>query len=294
MPYLTTTHPLADGQQNAALALTEAYDATLDIAAANPEVFNSATQDLGDGGLTATWIIDAAQKTDFTDALASLTDVNALVWAPVREDVDYVAETTKNFPPLDVQKFFIARNGEAFPAGKIGLHVPANRAFGSGEHATTSGCLIALQALSIPGREFKNILDVGAGSAILAMAAAKLHPNATVVCTDNDAPSVTIGLENAAANGVAMLYVEDEDLSHHTVRAHAPYQLIFANILLAPLQGLAPALADLLDTGGALVLSGFTDDQGAAINTTFTEVGLKGISQTTDNHWQTRVYVKTA
>jgi ribosomal protein L11 methyltransferase len=292
MPYLTTSHPLPETQQTAALALTEQFDASLDISAANPEVFNSATMDLGDGGLTATWIIDEAQKHAFTEALSALTDTSQLMWTHVREDVDYVAETAKNFPPLIVQQFFIARNNEKIPADKIGLHIPANRAFGSGEHATTTGCLLALQSLSIPGRVFDKVLDVGAGSAILAMAAAKLHPHAHIICTDNDAPSVAIGLENAAVNGVKMDYVADENLTHSTVLNSAPYPLIFANILLQPLQQLAPKLAQLLATGGALVLSGFTDEQGPEIHKTFTAQGLKGLMQATSANWQTRVYVK--
>jgi ribosomal protein L11 methyltransferase len=292
MPYITTRHSITPEQQPALLALTEQFDASLDIAAANPEVFNSATMDLGDGGLTATWIVPAEFKNALTDALAPFTNTANLLWTPVPEDVDYVAQTAANFPPLIVQQFFVARNNEAIPAGKIGLHVPPNRAFGSGEHATTTGCLLALLGVSIPGRVFDKVLDVGAGSAILAMAAAKLHPNAQVWCTDNDAPSVEIGAANAHTNGVKLTYVEDADLTHPQLVGAAPFNLIFANILLAPLQSLAPRLAALLAPGGSLILSGFTDEQGPAIHASFTAQGLHGVLQATHASWQTRVYSK--
>jgi ribosomal protein L11 methyltransferase len=115
-----------------------------------------------------------------------------------------------------------------------------------------------------------------------------------VVCTDNDPASVTIGLENAADNKVAdkIIYVEDADLTHAQVKQHAPYPLIFANILLEPLLLLAPKLAVLLAPGGTLILSGFTVEQGPKIHSAYTQLGLKHGTELSNANWLAHTYTK--
>jgi ribosomal protein L11 methyltransferase len=264
--------------------LTELTGASLDVA----EVKGN------DSSYMLSWFISNDEKELFENLF---TDINSakLEWQPVNENIDYVAATRANFPPLHIGPFFIARNDELTPANAIGIAIPPNMAFGSGEHATTSNCLKAMIE-NFP-REGGGLvgygLDVGAGSAILAIAATKFL-NCKMVCTDNDPASVTIGIENAEANNVAdkIIYVEDADLSDKQVKQHAPYPLIFANILLEPLLLLAPKLAALLAPGGTLILSGFTIEQGPKIHTAYTQLGLKHGVELSENNWLAHTYQK--
>lgn len=193
---------------------------------------------------------------------------------PVDTTVDYVALMRAQFPPLVIGKMFIARNDEPCPEGLLKLDIMPNRAFGSGEHATTTACLTLLQEL-LAARTFSHTLDVGTGSGILALAAAKLAGMKSVG-TDNDAASVQIAAQNATTNGLGdtLTAVEDEDLTHPAVIAAAPYPLIMANILLQPLCDLAPRLAALLAEDGVLMTSGTTADQLPTLQETFAPHGL--------------------
>jgi ribosomal protein L11 methyltransferase len=283
---LTAQHPIKRDDLARYNLLTELTGASLDVAELKGD----------DSAYILSWFVSEDEKEMFETLFADV-DKTSLNWQPVNENIDYVAATRANFPPLQIGPFFIARNDEPTPAGAIGIAIPPNMAFGSGEHATTSGCLKALVELSRRPGEGRGLasygLDVGAGSAILAIAAVKLL-NWKMVCTDNDPASVTIGLENAEANGVKahIAYVEDADLTHQQVQTHAPYPLIFANILLEPLLLLAPQLATLLAPGGTLVLSGFTIEQGPKIHSAYTQLGLKHGTELSQNNWLTHTYTK--
>jgi ribosomal protein L11 methyltransferase len=282
---LTASHTFPKADLDTLAPLTELTSAALDVAdtPGQPEVY------------TLTWFVDDHEKDLFESLLSEYLNLK-LQWVPVAEDVDYVSATRANFPPLTVGPFFISRNGERPPEGTIGIAIPPNMAFGSGEHATTSGCLLALLALDSrlrgnDGEAIQHGLDVGAGSGILAIAAIKLL-GCRMLCTDCDAPSVAIGQENAVANGVAekLTYVEDATLTHAAVTAQAPYPLIFANILLEPLLELAPKLAGLLAPGGTLIVSGFTVAQGPQIHTRYTQLGLRLAAELSQGGWLTHTY----
>lgn len=204
---------------------------------------------------------------------------------PVDETIDYVAQTKANFPPLQIGPFFIARNAEEAPAETIALSIAPNRAFGSGEHATTTGCLLAYLEIE-KTRSFNSGLDFGAGSGILAIAAAKQH-GIPFVCVDNDEPSVEICAQNAAENGVADLI--DSRLGTTPPEAET-FDLVFANILLTPLLENAPALKAALAPMGHLILSGFTDDQAEQIEAAYSQLGLKKLWQHTQAHWMAQLW----
>lgn len=203
----------------------------------------------------------------------------------VDESIDYVAQTKANFPPLQIGPFFIARNSEEAPQGTIALSISPNRAFGSGEHATTTGCLLAYLEVAST-RTFNSGLDFGAGSGILAIAAAKQH-GIPFVCVDNDEPSVEICAQNAAENGVADLI--DSRLGS-TPPAPETFDLIFANILLTPLLENAQALKDALAPMGTLILSGFTEEQGEQIEATYSQLGLKKTFTHSQAGWLAHTY----
>ena len=175
----------------------------------------------------------------------------------------WLARTQAAFPEQQVGRRFLIR-GSHLPgrtaSGRIVLRLDAGVAFGSGEHGSTRGCLRALERLA--HRRPRRILDLGTGSGILAIAAARLL-HRPVLATDIEPWSVRVAAENAAANGVARLVrcrLADGWRDPALVRA-APFDLVFANILARPLAGMAKHLAARLAPGGRAVLAGLLDEQ---------------------------------
>jgi len=157
------------------------------------------------------------------------------------------------------------------------LLIDAGPAFGTGQHATTRGCLLALDRLArrkAPGR----ILDLGCGTAVLAMAAARLwrHRRPQILASDIDAASVIEARRNIARNrlGDAIEAVAADGFRHPRLRAAAPYDLILANILALPLVRLAPTLSRHLAPGGVAVLSGLLEEQEPAVRNAYRAAGL--------------------
>ncbi|MFO0500122.1 MAG: 50S ribosomal protein L11 methyltransferase [Pseudomonadota bacterium] len=282
MPLLTTTFTAPKILADSLLALTEAHpEVALDVGeypdAASP-LYESCFR-------YSLWLPEALQ-TQVGAELEAL-GLPTQTFCVVDESTDYVALTRANFPPLQVGPYFITRNDEPVPAGLIGLAVAPNRAFGSGEHATTEGCLLGYEHRLNEGATFTHALDFGAGSGILAFAAAKRQGTA-VLAIDIDAPSVEICAENAALNGVGGLItcqVGDTPTGEG-------YDLVFANILLHPLLELAPQLvASLAKTPEAtLILSGFTTEQGPEIIAKYTALGLRHSWQHQARGWLAHVW----
>ncbi|MSO91115.1 MAG: 50S ribosomal protein L11 methyltransferase [Acetobacteraceae bacterium] len=175
----------------------------------------------------------------------------------------WLARTQASFPEQRVGNGFIVRGthlpGKP-PAGRIGLIIDAGVAFGSGEHGSTRGCLRALE--KIAHRKPRRILDLGTGSGILAIAAAKLLRR-PVIASDIDPWSIRVTGENARLNGVAANIRPQLANGWHNpkLRAHAPYDLVFGNILARPLCLMAKHLASHLASGGTTILSGLLISQ---------------------------------
>ena len=172
-------------------------------------------------------------------------------------DRDWLAENQLAFPPLRVGRFFIHgshRRGRV-PAGTIGIMLDAATAFGTGEHPSTRGCLMALENLS-RGRRFRRPLDIGTGTGILAVAAAKLlHRKA--LASDIDRGAVRVARHNVARNGVAgLVWVRRAPGYRDRAVRKSRYDLVLSNILARPLALLARDLARTLMPGGRAVLSG--------------------------------------
>ncbi len=171
---------------------------------------------------------------------------------------NWLAENLATFPPISAGRYFV--HGTHWPtpapAGAVAMTVDAGTAFGSGEHATTRGCLLALDRLARL-RRFRRVLDMGCGSGILAMAAAKTW-RAPVLAADIDPVAVRVADFNARRNQVGALVraVVSDGYRHPEVRRRRRYDLILANILARPLVRLAPDLARHLAPGGVAVLSG--------------------------------------
>ncbi len=179
------------------------------------------------------------------------------------EDRDWVAETQRAARPIVAGRYFVhpSHHAGGIPPGSWPIQIDAGLAFGSGEHATTMGCLMALSDLA-RRRRVKAVLDLGAGSGILAIAAASAWP-CRVTASDIDPDAVRVTAENARRNGVAgsVRAVAGAGLSTRATRAQGPYDLIVANILARPLRSLAVDIGRCLAPRGTVILSGLLDSQ---------------------------------
>ena len=232
------------------------------------------------------WRIDA-YVADARDLAALRADLDVLRIAgsigtdpevEIVPDTDWLAETRRAFPPFDVGRFFVCGSHAArpVPAGRIPLTINAATAFGSGEHETTRGCLEALLRLDAEGVRASNVLDLGTGSGILAIAAAKIF-GAAVLAVDSDPAAIAEAEANAGRNGVGDRVTAASSIGYDAVIVgrRAPFDLVFANILAGPLVLLAPDLARHLAAGrGVAVLSGLLDEQAAVVLAAHDRVGL--------------------
>ena len=205
-------------------------------------------------------------------------------------DRDWVRESLTGLSPVSAGRFHLYGShdrGHAY-SGTI-LEIDAATAFGTGHHGTTWGCLMALD--QILKRECpRRILDIGTGTGVLALAAAK-HLKRKVLATDIDPVAVQVTRDNARRND-ALPWIRAQTasgLDSSTIRSAAPFDLIFANILARPLALLAPGLARNLSKGGKLVLSGLTVDQLRWIKACYVNHGLKVQQVIRSDNWITLV-----
>lgn len=176
-------------------------------------------------------------------------------------DADWLAMSLSGLPPVEAGRFFVygAHDQGKVPEGRVTLKIDAGAAFGTGHHGTTVGCLEAFDEL-LKTETFDKVLDVGCGTGVLAIAAAKTG-SAVAVGTDIDEPSARIANENAEINGARCDFYFAEGLNDPRIAQHMPYDLVFANILAAPLVELAPEIAGALKPGGVAILSGLLRTQ---------------------------------
>lgn len=187
---------------------------------------------------------------------------------------DWVTLSQEGLEPIREGRFVVHTSAHPVeaPAGGRAFLIDAGRAFGTGHHATTSGCLAMLDGLS--DRQFANIIDVGTGTGLLAFAGAHLWPEAKVMATDIDPAAVDVTRENAVANGIegVDLVVADGALSD-AITAKAPYDLVIANILAGPLVSMAPELAAIAAPNATIVLAGLLETQRAQVVEAFEACG---------------------
>jgi ribosomal protein L11 methyltransferase len=183
---------------------------------------------------------------------------------------DWVGESLAGLKPVEAGRFVVhgAHDRLRIPVNRIGIEIEAALAFGTGHHGTTRGCLLALDRLHRSvgtGHAPARVLDLGAGSGVLAIAAARAL-RARVLATDIDAVAVRAARDNARRNraGPSIEVVQANGLNAPAIRAGAPFDLVFANILLEPLQRLAAPLAKIIAPGGRVVLSGLLSAQANA------------------------------
>lgn len=218
--------------------------------------------------------------------------------APRAEQVkpqDWVSLSQQGLPPITAGRFHV-RNGEddAPSPAHVNFLIPASRAFGTGQHETTHGCLEMLDSLRGQGQRFGNIADIGTGTGLLAFAALSLWPRAHAIASDIDPASVEVTVENIALNTLRegtdageIAVVEAAGTDHPDIAARAPYDLVIANILAGPLISLAPAFAAHLADGGSLVLAGLLNEQADAVIAACRRHGLRLAARTDRGQWPT-------
>lgn len=242
------------------------------------------------------WVVQAyydekPQLADFSPLLSdSSIDETCLSINPV-EDRNWVAESLKGLSPVRAGRFYVhgSHDRHTRPQSTINLEIDAGTAFGTGHHGTTTGCLLALDMLAKTKR-IKSVLDVGCGTGVLGLAAARLLKK-PVIASDIDPEAVRVAKLNAKTNmvGPFVKTLTATGTDNTIIQNNAPYDLIFANILAGPLVSLAPKITPLLSKNGHVVLSGLTVDQERWVLAAWHACGLVLTKKYHLNNWSTLV-----
>ncbi|MGY6410073.1 MAG: 50S ribosomal protein L11 methyltransferase [Alkalilacustris sp.] len=205
-------------------------------------------------------------------------------------ETDWVAHVRRELSPVEAGRFFVhgSHDAERVPAGRIALLIEAAMAFGTGHHGTTLGCLRALDRLA-DGWTPASVADIGAGTAVLAMAAARVWPGARVVASDLDPVATEVACANLAVNGLEGRVTCLTAAGYDAPELAGPFDLILANILMGPLIALAPATAAHLAPGGRAILSGLLTEQAGAVLAAHTAAGLALEDREDLGEWSTLI-----
>lgn len=193
-------------------------------------------------------------------------------------EIDWVAKVRRELSPVEAGRFFVygSHDADKVPAGRVALQIEATVAFGTGHHGTTLGCLRAFDRLYDEGFRPAKVADIGCGTAVLAMAAAAVLPDALVIASDIDEVAVDVAEANVAINHLQgrIECLEAAGFAHPRLAESAPYDLVFANILKGPLVELAPAMAANVMTDGLIILSGLLVVQAESIIAAYISAGF--------------------
>ncbi len=205
-------------------------------------------------------------------------------------DIDWVSENQKSFEAIRAGRYLVHSAMDDGPVRPSDwpIVMDAGLAFGTGSHATTLGCLLELDRLA-KGNRFFRILDLGSGTGILAIAAARAWRDAGIVAADIDPQAVIVCRENTKANGVdrAILSIQSIGMSNRTLNQTGPYDLIIANILANPLCDMARDVTDAMQRGARLILSGLLVEQEAQVLAAYGRHGLALEHRRRINGWAT-------
>lgn len=261
---------IARGDRAACEAAAEALDADVMLEGATYSILEE-DEDKG------VWRIDAfPTTTEENEGIQARLAEHPGVTVEVEKlaDADWLAMSLSGLPPVEAGRFFVygAHDQGKVPEGRVNLKIDAGAAFGTGHHGTTVGCLEAFDKL-LATESFEKVLDVGCGTGVLAIAAARTG-TPIAVGTDIDEPSARIANENAEINDAKCDFYFADGLSDPRIAQHAPYDLVFANILAAPLVHLAPEIAEALKSGGVAILSGLLRTQEERILDAYAPLGF--------------------
>ena len=209
--------------------------------------------------------------------------------------IDWVSKVQRSLKPVVAGRFFVygSHDSDKVPPDCEPLLIEASMAFGTGHHGTTKGCLLALEQLITDGFKAKNVIDVGCGTAVLAMAAARIF-SANVIASDIDSVAHSVAKMNILANGLDrnIQCFEASGFAHEQIKTKNPFDLIFANILLAPLLAIATDISKYSLSGGYVVLSGILSEQAELVVNKYTGVGFSLSNQIEIGDWVTIIFRK--
>lgn len=205
-------------------------------------------------------------------------------------ETDWVAKVKRELSPVVAGRFFVygSHDADKVPAGVEALLIEAAMAFGTGHHGTTQGCLRALDRLATGGFVGRAVADIGCGTAVLAMAAARIWPE-PVLASDIDEVAVDVARANVTANALEgrVHCVEATGFDHPDIAAASPFDLVFANILKGPLIDLAPDMAAHLIPGGYAILSGILNEQADEVISVYSQNGINLVHREEIGEWTT-------
>jgi ribosomal protein L11 methyltransferase len=209
-------------------------------------------------------------------------------------DTDWLTQSQQGLEPIRAGRFHV-HTPDHPPLAEPGVRaftIPASQAFGTGQHATTAGCLAMLTHMKERGAVVRNLADIGTGTGLLAFAALELWPRALATASDIDTVCIGVVEDNAAANGVllgagpgALTMTVADGMNHPLLQARAPYDLVIANILAGPLIALAPDFARALTPGGHLLLAGLLETQEAQVRAACRRAGLRLAARLIEGDW---------
>jgi len=209
-------------------------------------------------------------------------------------DVDWVAHVRRELAPVEAGRFFVygSHDAERVPEGRVALLIEAAMAFGTGHHGTTLGCLRALDRLVDEGVVAERVADVGCGTAVLAMAAARVWPaSRPVIASDIDPVAVEVAEANVRANGLQgrVVCVVAAGFGAPALAAAGPFDLVFANILKGPLVMLAPDMGAHVRAGGFAILSGILNEQADEVAGVYARSGFNPHAREEIGDWTTLI-----
>ena len=255
--------------------------------------------DQPDAWVMTAYFSDAPDPALVARITALFPSASGVAIAPL-PDADWTILSQRNLEPVRAGRFLVhtAAHADAVRIGDIALKIEAGLAFGTGQHATTHGCLLAMDQVG-KRRGFRNIADLGTGTGVLALGAARRWRRATTIASDIDPVSVAVTTANACDNHVGIgrksgciELVEAAGMTHMRLWQRAPYDLIIANILAGPLIDISRDVARALAPGGVLVLAGLLQSQALRVRAAYRQHGLVPTGQHRRGEWPCLVLTK--
>ena len=276
--------------EGALLAHEDAFDWDPDIVISGSEI----AEDKPDDWRLEAWLPRQPSKADKAALAALFADGPPPFEIEQLPEVDWLTTSQQGLAPIRAGRFHV-HTPEHPPLNQPGVRdfcIPASQAFGTGQHATTAGCLAMLDAMKRSGVVVRNCADIGTGTGLLAFAALDLWPRALATASDIDHVCVGVVEDNAALNDVPMgarpgelVMLVADGMDHPLLSARGPYDLVIANILAGPLISLAPDFARTLVPGGHLLLAGLLETQEAQVRAACRRAGMRLAGRMVNGDW---------
>lgn len=276
--------------QAALIAHEDAWDWDHDIVIAGSEI----AEDKPDDWQLEAWLDRKPSKADRAAINALFVSDAPFLLVEELPDEDWVTLSQQGVEPIREGVFYV--HTPDYPAnqeaGVCDFVIPASQAFGTGQHATTAGCLAMLSYMKASGTVVRNLADIGTGTGLLAFAGLHLWPRAKAVASDIDAVCGPVVAENADNNGIALgegggnlAMVIAEGMDHPLLQAAGPFDLLIANILAGPLVELAPDFAAAVEQGGSVLLAGLLETQEPTVRSAYRRAGFRLAARIVRGDW---------